>query len=156
MVILYGNDQATREDAKTTSKIRKWQHLTIEEDFIDFINDIDNLVSQNEVILENVNPFINIDNDNLSNFSAHERQSQDPSPREFNGNNKKKKKVVEKKESPNELNNEMKEAMYEVAEALREGNAIMRECHNLKLPPILGEKTLEFNQGMWMWHKLIA
>jgi hypothetical protein len=35
----------------------------------------------------------------------------------------------------------LKETMHVVAEALREGNDIMRECHNFELPPILGEQT---------------
>ncbi|CAJ2657675.1 unnamed protein product [Trifolium pratense] len=47
---------------------------------------------------------------------------------------------------PNEMI-EMKESMNMVAEALREGNEIMRERQKYDLPPISGEETWNLIEG---------
>lgn len=63
--------------------------------------------------------------------------------RKISCSNKKKNKVAKKRAKDDEFS-EIAGAMYEIADALREGNAIMREYLNVvnyKSPPISGEET---------------
>ncbi|XP_045810549.1 uncharacterized protein LOC123904991 [Trifolium pratense] len=78
-------------------------------------------------------------------FTVPETQSLDPSPI-ASGSKKKKLKVAKNKESNNEMI-EMKESMNMVAEALREGNEIMRERQKYDLPPISGQETWNLIEG---------
>lgn len=145
MVILYGNDRATGEEAETASEMRKRGPSSTEFEFIDSIDDLDDRIQRNDVILENFDGF---SFDGTDNFSTQNVQSQDPSPTASSGGSKRKKsKVVANKEKCDEIL-EIKGAMQEVAEALkdgtaaiREGNAIMKEQHKLKLPPLFGDEV---------------
>ncbi|KAK6919146.1 Myb/SANT-like domain, partial [Dillenia turbinata] len=63
LVILYDNDRAIGDYAKTTSELRKRQSVILDENYMNIIDDIDNLISQNEVTLEECTPLANDDVD---------------------------------------------------------------------------------------------
>nr|ABD32972.2 hypothetical protein MtrDRAFT_AC151598g50v2 [Medicago truncatula] len=138
MLKLHGPNRADGDESETFKETRKRGASITEEDFNETIQDIDGQVAQNEVNLESFVP----DYD----FTVPETQSPDPSPI-ASGGKRKKLKVVKNKEAKNEII-ELKESMNVVAEALREGNAAIREGneitkerHKHELPPISGEET---------------
>ncbi|XP_045791778.1 uncharacterized protein LOC123886506 [Trifolium pratense] len=138
MVTLYGPNRADGDESGTLKETRKQSSSVIDEDFVETIQDIDGHVAQNEVNLEGFDaPHFD--------FTVPETQSSDPSPI-ASGSKKKKLKVAKNKESNNEMI-EMKESMNMVAEALREGNEIMRERQKYDLPPISGEETWNLIEG---------
>ncbi|CAJ2651574.1 unnamed protein product [Trifolium pratense] len=132
MVTLYGPNRADGDESGTLKETRKQSSSVIDEDFVETIHDIDGHVARNEVNLEG------FDTPHFD-FTVPETQSSDPSPI-ASGSKKKKLKVAKNKESNNEMI-EMKESMNMVAEALREGNEIMRERQKYDLPPISGEES---------------
>ncbi|XP_057445454.1 uncharacterized protein LOC130737653 isoform X3 [Lotus japonicus] len=145
MVTLYGSDRATREEAETTSEMRKRVNSTTESDFFDSIDDIDDGILRNEVRLED------FDDNNVNNDASPEIQSQDPSPTQSTNNKRKKSKVANNKGNDDDIL-EIKGAMQEVAASLREVNVIMKERH---IPPISGEEAWKLikecgcNENLW-------
>lgn len=134
-MILYGNDRATGEEAETASEMRKRQHSSTENQLDTTIDDLDNLISTNQVILENVDNFIDIDNDIFNSSTQH------PSPGSNSGTTSKKRKkedATKERESDFEL---IKGAIDNVAIALKEGNALFKDSYSHKVPPISGEET---------------
>ncbi|XP_045800963.1 uncharacterized protein LOC123894894 [Trifolium pratense] len=138
MVTLYGPNRADGDESETLKETRKQSSSVIDEDFVETIQDIDGHVAQNEVNLEGFDA-------PRFDFTVPETQSSDPSPI-ASGSKKKKLKVAKNKESNNEMI-EMKESMNMVAEAIREGNEIMRERQKYDLPPISGQETWNLIEG---------
>jgi hypothetical protein len=132
MLRLYGPNRADGDFGGTVKESRKQDSSAIDEDFVETIQDIDGHVARNEVNL------VSFDAPHFD-FTIPETQSPDPSPI-ASGSKKKKLKVVKNKESNNEMI-DMKESMNMVAEALHEGNEIMRERQKYELPPISGEEA---------------
>jgi hypothetical protein len=130
MLLLHGPNRADGDESGTAKDTRKRSSSVTDEDFFETIQDIDGHVARNEVNLES------FDTPHFD-FTVPETQSPDPSPI-ASGGKKKKMKVVKNKN--NEVI-EMKESMNMVAEALREGNEIMRERQKYELPPISGEEA---------------
>lgn len=135
MLKLYENGQATGENVKTISKLRKWGHSAIEQDFFESIDDLDNCISRNEVTFWVFDAQVDDGNNNNFSFSVQETQMQDPSPTASIGSKRKKSRVAGNKEKDNDVN-ELKRAMHEVEEALRDGNANnkRRDYCNKKMP----------------------
>ncbi|KAL8095766.1 hypothetical protein AgCh_036948 [Apium graveolens] len=121
-LILYGNDRATGEEAETASEMRKRAHSSAEFEFVDSIDDLDDRIQRNDVILENFDDF---SFDGTDNFSTQSMPPQDPSPTASSGSKRKKSKAVASKEKSDEIL-EIKGAMQEVAEALKDGTAAIR------------------------------
>ncbi|KAK2424278.1 putative nuclease HARBI1 [Trifolium repens] len=132
MLRLYGPNRADGDLGGTVKESRKQGSPATDEDFAETIQDIDGHVARNEVNLESFDA-------PRFDFTVPETQSPDPSPI-ASGSKRKKLKVVKNKESNNEMI-DMKESMNMVAEALREGNEIMRERQKYELPPISGEEA---------------
>ena len=61
MMIFYGNDRTTRDHTKTIKELKHQQLSMTENDFINIIDGIDHLISQNEVIIENIDNNIEFD-----------------------------------------------------------------------------------------------
>ncbi|CAA0829495.1 Unknown protein [Striga hermonthica] len=135
MVLLYGNDRATGEDAETAFEMRKRRTSSTENLFTTTIDEVDNLVSQNEVTLENIGDSIDVDNDIFSVSTQH------PSMGGNSGaTSKKRKKEDAMKDKASEFEI-IKGAIDNVANALREGNELFKDMYCHKVPPISGEAT---------------
>ncbi|XP_054820473.1 uncharacterized protein LOC129319433 [Prosopis cineraria] len=122
MVTLYGCDRASRKGSLTTSDMRKWSHTSIQPEIrAETIDKFDNILSENDVTLEN---FL----------------IEDHSPEVNSANNNKSKQGLTLKEKELEHFARIEGAMLEVANAIKEGNAIIKEKYFL---PISGEKALK-------------
>ena len=147
LVILYGNDRATGDHAETASELRKRKATIVDEDFMNTVEGIDHLISQNEVTLEDCTALANDDVD-------VEVPSQIPST---GGCNRKVKKAKKSEGGFDKIYS----TMNNVAEAPREMNQSMHE--NSK-PLILDEELwsllqeLEFDPSLMstIFYKLMS
>ncbi|RDX64543.1 hypothetical protein CR513_56892, partial [Mucuna pruriens] len=132
--MVYENEKVIGEEDKTTVEMKKQGYSTTKKDLTESTNDLDNHID-----IKNFEAYDN-DNENSNNFSTHNMDLQDPSPTISSDSKKKKSKVNGNKDKNMELN-ALKDAMHDVAQALRDNNAIMKEQYNHKLPPMLGDEV---------------
>ncbi|KAA8548198.1 hypothetical protein F0562_004541 [Nyssa sinensis] len=126
---MFAKDTATGAGAETAKeKRRRWVSST-SEDPLESIHNIDQLVSQNEVTLEN---FICDLDDDVENITSPKAPSSVPSQ---SATSKKKNK---KMRYDDEKDVQMVKAIESVAEAIKEGNAIYEKYHQ----PVYSEKEV--------------
>ncbi|KAA8521825.1 hypothetical protein F0562_012504 [Nyssa sinensis] len=126
---MFAKDRATGAGAETAKeKRRRWVSST-SEDPLESIHNIDQLVSQNEVTLEN---FICDLDDDVENITSPKAPSTVPSQ---SATSKKKNK---KMRYDDEKDVQMVKAIESVAEAIKEGNAIYEKYHQ----PVYLEKEV--------------
>ncbi|XP_028766442.1 uncharacterized protein LOC114724289 [Neltuma alba] len=119
MLALYGNDRASEDDGDIPSNIKKRRRSNSQE-FVDTVNEDDQLTSQNEVSLENFS--IDMENSSVGGHS-------------LGANSERFKRT--KKHSQISL---LAEKMDAIATALNEGNRLFKERYT---PQISGEETLK-------------
>ncbi|KAA8544664.1 hypothetical protein F0562_019489 [Nyssa sinensis] len=126
---MFAKDRATGAGAETAKeKRRRWVSST-SEDPLESIHNIDQLVSQNEVTLEN---FICDLDDDMENITSPKTPSSVPSQSATSKTKNKKMRYDDEKDV------QMVKAIESVAEAIKEGNAIYEKYHQ----PIYSEKEV--------------
>ncbi|OMO72766.1 hypothetical protein CCACVL1_17605 [Corchorus capsularis] len=148
MVILHGNDRATGEHSETASELRrKRSNSGTSDEFRDSIDDIDNLVSQNEVTLENTDA---AGDDFIDFMTSPEIRSRATSDVPSGSVSKKSKKSKDDKDG-----DLIREGLELVANALVAGNAIYEKV-NTRFDPISEEEIWKLLENIGIDEECIS